>query len=155
GYPAQYAPFGAPATVPLGGFGQGRPLPGIVRPFSLWLVILIPLGALLAVVGAYFADALGAHADWADSASLASFVALTIGVGALPVLGLRIALGQRAPASVAMGLALVAVLAVAGIGGVTFSSPIHRFQGRSLEGQGRWAAAIDEFGRSGERAPNA
>lgn len=155
GPPAQYYPVGAPATIPFGNLGESRPVPAFARPLPLWLVIVLPVAALVVVLGTFIADTLAAHADWADSASLAGIIALALCLGALIVLGVRIALGRREGASIVLGLALVAALAVTGIGGVTFSSPIHRFQGRSLEGQGLWAAAADEFGRSGERAPNA
>jgi hypothetical protein len=119
------------------------------------MTTIIGVVALVLVGGAYAVDVLVAHNDWAGGAQIAGFVAIALAVLAVVGLVSRLAAGRRASSTIGLGVLLAVVLAILGASGVAFSGPLHKAQAHSQESSGQWSAAIGEYGKAGEAAPNA
>jgi outer membrane protein assembly factor BamD (BamD/ComL family) len=144
-------PFAPPFSVPL----APAPQNALARPFPAWLTATFGVGSSAVVSLVYILAELVGHADWADGARIAGFVALGLAGAALIVTILRAALGRRAGAMLALAAMLVVGLSAAGVGGVVASPQLHNAQAHSLEGSQAWAAAIHEYTLAGEQPPNA
>lgn len=170
---AQYPPT-IPATpsMPLGAMqtypgypgypGYPQPTPpspvrdnALTRPFSIAITAAVAGGSAALVAIAYAVSVLMAHKDWAGGAQIAGFVAIALAVLAGIGLVARLAAGRRASSMIGLGVLLAVVLAVVGASGITFAAPLHRAQAHSQEGSGQWTAAIGEYQKAGESAPNA
>lgn len=148
---------GYPGYPPYPNFPQ-PPLPKenkLTQPFSTRLTAAIAGAALVLVLGTYAVEVMLAHSDWAGGAQIAGFVAIALGVLAGIGLLARIVAGRRASSTIGLGVLLAVVLAVAGAGGITFSGPLHKAQAHAQEGSHEWTAAITEYQKAGEAAPNA
>ena len=171
---AQYPPT-IPATpsMPLGGMpsypgyptypgGYPQPAPpapvkdnALTHPFSVGKMVAVAGGSVALIAIAYVASVLGAKKDWAGGAQIAGFVAIALAVVAVIGLVARIAAGRRASSTIGLGALLAVLLAVVGASGITFAAPLHRAQAHSQESSGQWSAAIGEYQKAGEAAPNA
>lgn len=125
------------------------------RPFPAVVTVLLSVAAILAVVLTYALAELVGRADWADGAGVAGVVALVLMGATLLVASLRFALGRRALATMALALVLAVTLGLGGVGAISSAPALHRAQAQSFERAHAWDAAITEYKRSGERAPNA
>lgn len=180
GYPATgYAPpsqptypggFGYPGSpsLPLSGVGMPdyraasswalpatKPPSRLARPFPFWLSLLFVVGAFVLLAFVYSAVEVVAHGDWSDGARAAGISGVALAVAALIVLIIRVIAGRRAVTTVVLGLLMVALLAGAGAGSITFAAPLHGVEAHSLEQSGQWPGAIREYQLAGEAAPNA
>lgn len=134
---------------------RAKPPSRLAQPFPLWLCVLLFIGAYVLLAFVYSAVEIVAHGDWSDGARAAGIAALIMAGVALVVLAARLISGRRAISTIALGLLLVAALAGAGTGGITFAAPLHGIEARSLEQSGQWSGAIREYQLAGDAAPNA
>jgi tetratricopeptide (TPR) repeat protein len=167
GYPSQplYGPlsqpyYGAPPSTPLVGTPPTVPLPRR-EPFDArrFLVDGIPLWAgivmVVAVVVTFGVGVFALNKDWADSAWVAAFVAMT-GAGVILAAGIAF-LSLRRFQWLTLGLSalLLVALTASGVFALTSQAAIHRLQARSLENGKQWQASIHEYELAGEQTPNA
>jgi tetratricopeptide (TPR) repeat protein len=127
----------------------------LARGFPIWLTLVVGVVSLVAVAAGFFIAELLAHADWADGARAAGIVALALAGIVLIGMITRLAAGRRTPVMALLSAALLLVLLVSGVGGLTFTAPIHAFQAKSLESAKVYQSAVDEYAAAGETAPNA
>ncbi len=118
--------------------------PPLPRWFTAGAVVLVVLGLFLVWL---------TGSDWADGgkrAGIAAFVAAAIVMGAFLY---RYVNGYRATRAIGLTVAAVLVLIILGGAGIGLQSTFHQLQGRSLEGQQNYQAAITQFQLSGESKP--
>ncbi|HUY76781.1 MAG TPA: hypothetical protein VMV29_08405, partial [Ktedonobacterales bacterium] len=164
-YPAY--PYAAPATRPLGpdetlsgGSPTGKrmgPLGGLRRAladrFPLPIAALALVIPLLIVGAVYAVVTLALGGDWAHGARVAGIAALALAGLALLITLLRVTLGRRVVASVALSLALIILLGALGGGGLLGAQPLRLAQAQQLEHAGQWASAIHEYTLAGQKPP--
>jgi len=125
------------------------------RRFPAWLSAFLAVGSFAVVGLAYSADELIGRADWADGASLAGGLALALAGVALIGAVVRYIAGRRVVSMLALGGLLTLSLGATGLVGVAASPQLHAAQAQAFERDHQWQAAIAEYARAGEHAPNA
>ncbi len=148
-------PWPAPSQPYTGAPSQGWPAPVAVateaRPTSSGLPgwgLPVALGAVVLILIALFLTG----SDWAAGGLHAGILAAVAGLAALTYAAVRAA-GKQMTSQV-IGLGLVGVILVAlGGAGIAFQMPLHTAQASSLEAQGQWQRAIDEYALGGATAP--
>jgi hypothetical protein len=143
----------APAQHPS---GQHTGFVGLLaRPFPFWMSAFLVVGVFTLLSLVYSATEVLAGADWADGAVVVGRLALIFAGVTLLVTLLRIAVGRRALSMIGLAALFCLLLTGTGIGGLNFSTALHRMQAGVLEGRGIYEAAIHEYTLAGESAPNA
>jgi hypothetical protein len=127
----------------------------LAKPLPLWANIILGIvAALFLAAGTLFGR------DWAESGVGLGIVALALAVIVLIATGVRAGAGMAAATNEHrtrqfVGASLVVVLFATLFGaGVGLQNPLHRAQASSLENQGKYQQALDEFSAAGEAAPN-
>jgi hypothetical protein len=125
------------------------PIPPAQPPLPRWFT----LGTVgLVAVGLFLIWLTGN--DWADGAKRAGIAAFVAAGIVLGVFIYRYINGYRASRAIGLAVASVLVLIILGGAGIGLQSTFHQLQGRALEGQQNFAAAINQFQLSGESKPN-
>jgi tetratricopeptide (TPR) repeat protein len=149
----QSYPQPKPATTP-------KPLSRLARPLPLWLflggiVLIVVLLVVLHLTGS----------DWGNGAANASFAAALIGLILVLALIVRSpnsqnASGMASPLNpnrrrqyIVSVLCIIVVFIYSGVSQALVPT-LHIAQGRSLEEQRQWQAAINEYQLGGEKAPS-
>jgi tetratricopeptide (TPR) repeat protein len=134
GWPAPVAVMPDVAPAPASG------LPGWAFPVALGAVVLLALALFLT------------GSDWAAGALHGGIVTAVAGLAALIYAATR-AIGKQI-AGQAIGVLLAGVLLL-GLGGagIGLQTPLHTAQAGTLEAQGQWQRAIDEYALGGATAP--
>jgi tetratricopeptide (TPR) repeat protein len=125
------------------------PIPAAKPPLPRWFTAG---AAALVALGVFLVWLTGS--DWAEGgkrAGIAAFVAAAIVLGAFVY---RYVTGYRATRAIGLAVASVLVLIILGGAGIGLQSTFHQLQGRSLESQQNFPAAINQFQLSGEKAPD-
>lgn len=148
--PVPYSPYFPLETLP-----QEPVESALARPFTVGTSVLLFVGALAVSLGAAAVAIAAAHADWSAGATVCGITALILAGASAVVALIRVAIGRRATVMYALSAAMVVVLAVGGLGSLTFADPLHGIQAQTLERNGQWADAIREYGYAGQAAPNA
>ena len=127
-----------------------------IQPLPRWVLVVGPLAA-----AALLADLIFANADWATGAVAAALVAIILAILLGIAAGVRIALGmlqetnpRRRSQVISTALLITLLLLFSGIG-ISQQNSLHMAQGRYLEGQQNWAAAITQYQEAGERSSGA
>jgi tetratricopeptide (TPR) repeat protein len=123
----------------------------LIGGVPLWLGIV----ALIAVAVTLRANILAPGKDWAESASMAAYVALT-GAGVMLIAVIAVlALRRFQWVTLILSTLLIVALSASGVVALTNQPAIHRSQARALESNGQWQAAMREYRLAGEQPPNA
>ncbi len=131
-----------------------RRQPILARAFSGGLTVGVAVGALAPILVIYLIGVLAVR-DWADSARAAGFVGAVLAIVVLGVYIARVVSGRRAVSTAVLTLALIVALLLPLAAGTGLAEPVHRAQASTSESAGAWADAVREYGRAGEKAPNA
>ena len=158
GQPSQagWGPYGTSGVYAPSGVPQDAKPSKLINPLPLWAFIasIVVVAALLLLL-TFFAGS-----DWAAGAQTAGIVALVIGVLILIAFGVRAGLGmlvqtnRHRRSQIISSLLLTLLLIAVGAFGLTQQMTMHNLQGRTLEGQQKWQAAINEYQAAGQGAPD-
>jgi tetratricopeptide (TPR) repeat protein len=125
------------------------------RPFPVSVSLLVIVGSVVLLALVFAVRVLLLGGDWADGAVAIGTVALALAAVFGLIALLRATLGRRSLTFALLTIVLVAGLAMSGIVGLVGSAPLHLAQAQAMEKSGQWGVAINEFGLSGEKGPDA
>jgi len=140
---------------PLSSAGQSpaEELNRLARPLPRWAALGGPVVAVLLLLGLVFFNP-----DWATGAMVAGMVAIIFVILLAIATGVRIALGMlratnpQRRVQVISTILLGVLLLLLGGAGVSQQTNLHMVQGRYLENQQSWAAAISQYQSAGEKS---
>ena len=125
------------------------------RPLPLPVALLVGLGCFVLLALVFVVRVLALGGDWADGASTVGIVALALVATTAVAAALRFAAGRRSLGFAFLSLVLLIALAITGVAGLASSAQLHQAQAQTLERNGQWSAAINQYGLTGQKGPNA